>query len=236
MPGPMRSSRRRRCRRSVTPARTSESVSDIRELGVYLTTAVKCGKTGYGVATETVKTCSSLLEVELALFPLARALMLMGDVAIKAVNAIARRNGEPRVVPAGATYKLRGGDYVVPGDEGLPVVRAGRPELLHREAQAGDDRRGHRRRARVRARRRLLTAGPRQLLRGADLVPRQPVVGEDLPGCDRADERVRLGLAVVVEPERARRTLDDSDAGQPPPKRFEPHVEQNVFADPSGGV
>ena len=88
-----------------------QSVSDIRELGVYLTTAVKCGKTGYGVATETVKTCSSLLEVELALFPLARVLMLMGDVAIKAVNAIARRNGEPRVVPAGATYKLRGGDY-----------------------------------------------------------------------------------------------------------------------------
>jgi len=87
------------------------SVADILDLGVYLTTAVKCGKRGYGVSTETVKTCSQLLERELGLFPFARALMLMGDVAIKAVNAIARRNGEPRVIPAGSTYKLRGGDF-----------------------------------------------------------------------------------------------------------------------------
>ena len=68
------------------------SAADILDLGAYLTTAVKCGKTGYGVTTETVKTCSHLLELELELelFPLARALMLMGDVAIKWVNAIAR--------------------------------------------------------------------------------------------------------------------------------------------------
>jgi uracil-DNA glycosylase len=96
------------------------SVSDILDLGVYLTTAVKCGKKGYGIATETVKTCSHLLEVELAQFPSARALMLMGDVAIKAVNAIARRNGEPRVVPAGATYRLRGGDYAFRGMKVFP--------------------------------------------------------------------------------------------------------------------
>ena len=87
------------------------SVADILDLGVYLTTAVKCGKTGYGVTTETVKACSQLLERELGLFPLVRALMLMGDVAIKAVNAMARRNGEPRVIPTGSTYKLRGGNY-----------------------------------------------------------------------------------------------------------------------------
>ena len=33
-----------------------------------------------------------------------------------------------------------------------------------------------------------------------------------------------------------RRTLELSDSGQPPPKRFEPQVEQNVFADPPSGV
>ena len=37
--------------------------------------------------------------------------MLMGDLAIKPLNAIARRNGEPRVIPAGSTYKLRGPEY-----------------------------------------------------------------------------------------------------------------------------
>ena len=87
------------------------SLEDVLDLGVYLTTAIKCGKTGYGISTDTVRACSVLLEAELGVFPLARALMLMGDTAIKAVNAIARRNGEPRVVPAGSTYKLRGGDY-----------------------------------------------------------------------------------------------------------------------------
>jgi hypothetical protein len=102
------------------------SVSDILDLGVYLTTAVKCGKTGYAIATETVNACSHLLELELSQFPSARALMLMGDVAIKSVNAIARRHGEPRVVPAGATYKLRGGDYAFRGMKVFPsYVQAG---------------------------------------------------------------------------------------------------------------
>ena len=102
------------------------SVQDILDLGVYLTTAVKCGKTGYMVSTETVRTCSVVLEEELALFPFVRALMLMGDVAIKSVNTIAKRNGEPRVIPAGATYKLRGGDYRFRGVKVFPsYVQAG---------------------------------------------------------------------------------------------------------------
>jgi uracil-DNA glycosylase len=87
------------------------SMADVLALGVYVTTAVKCAKSGYGVATATVTTCSQLLEAELALFPRARSLLLMGDVAIKAVNTIARRNGQARVIPAGSTYKLRGGEY-----------------------------------------------------------------------------------------------------------------------------
>jgi uracil-DNA glycosylase len=88
------------------------SMRDILARGVYLTSAVKCAKTGYGIETATVNECSRLLEQELALFPNVQVLLLMGDVAIKAVNAIAKRNGEPRVIPAGATYKLRGGEYL----------------------------------------------------------------------------------------------------------------------------
>jgi uracil-DNA glycosylase len=102
------------------------SLEDVLDLGVYLTTAVKCGKTGYAISTDTVRACSVLLETEIGVFPLARALMLMGDTAIKAVNAIARRNGEPRVVPAGSTYKLRGGDYRFRGMKVFPsYVQAG---------------------------------------------------------------------------------------------------------------
>jgi uracil-DNA glycosylase len=102
------------------------SIQDVLDLGVYLTTAVKCGKNDYTISTETVRTCSVLLEAELGLFPLAEVLMLMGDVAIKAVNAIAKRNGKPRVVPGGATYKLRGGDYRFRGMKVFPsYVQAG---------------------------------------------------------------------------------------------------------------
>ncbi len=87
------------------------SMGDILKLGVYLTTAVKCGKTGYAIATDTIKECSLLLEKELALFPAAGVWLLMGDVAIQSVNAIARRAGKPRVIPAGSTYKLRKESY-----------------------------------------------------------------------------------------------------------------------------
>jgi uracil-DNA glycosylase len=87
------------------------SIKDLLDMGIYFTTAVKCAKTGYGIETGTIKECSKLLEQELALFPSTRVLMLMGDIAIKAVNAIAARKGEGRVIPAGSTYKIRGKDY-----------------------------------------------------------------------------------------------------------------------------
>jgi len=45
------------------------SMQDILNLGVYCTTAVKCGKTGYGIQSDTIKTCSFLLEKEISLFP-----------------------------------------------------------------------------------------------------------------------------------------------------------------------
>jgi len=87
------------------------SIQDILDLGVYLTSAVKCGKTGYGIKTSTVKECSLILEKELDLFPNIQVFLLMGDVAIQALNAISTRHGDGRIIPAGSTYKIRGGGY-----------------------------------------------------------------------------------------------------------------------------
>ena len=87
------------------------SVADILRSGVYLTTAVKCGKTGYGIKAATIKECSQLLETELALFPDIRAILLMGDVAIKALNYISVKAGQGKSVPPGSTYKIRHGEY-----------------------------------------------------------------------------------------------------------------------------
>jgi uracil-DNA glycosylase len=72
---------------------------------------VKCGKKGYGISTTTVKQCSEILKAELALFPNLTAIALMGDVAIKSLNQIARQANEGAVIPAGSTYKLRSGQY-----------------------------------------------------------------------------------------------------------------------------
>jgi len=103
-----------------------DSVQDLLALGVYLTTAVKCGKSGTGVSTATIEHCSHLLEKEIALFPNVKVFLLMGDVAIQAVNRIARRSGQPRVIPAGSTYKIRGGEFTFRGARALPsYVQAG---------------------------------------------------------------------------------------------------------------
>jgi uracil-DNA glycosylase len=95
-------------------------VQDLLDLGVYLTTAVKCAKTGYAIQSYTIKECSRLLEAELNLFPDLKAYLLMGDVAIKAVNTIAQRAGEARVIPAGSTYKLRHREYFFRGKRAFP--------------------------------------------------------------------------------------------------------------------
>jgi uracil-DNA glycosylase len=106
------------------------SVQDILDRGVYLTTAVKCGKTGYGIRAATVVECSRILEQELDLFPNVRAYLLMGDVAIKAVNAIARRAGQPRAIPAGSTYKLRGPAYTFRGQRAFPSYLQAGPSFF----------------------------------------------------------------------------------------------------------
>ena len=87
------------------------SIDELLAMGVYLTTAVKCCKTEYSIKSNTIKTCSYILEDELAQFPNLAVIMLMGDVAIKAFNYIARRQDLSRVIPAGPTYKIRTGEY-----------------------------------------------------------------------------------------------------------------------------
>jgi uracil-DNA glycosylase len=87
------------------------TIQDLLHKGIYFTTAVKCGKNDYAVATSTIAHCSALLEREIGLFPNIKVILLMGDVAIKGLNAIAKRQGEPRVIPAGSTYKIRGGTF-----------------------------------------------------------------------------------------------------------------------------
>ena len=87
------------------------NMQDILNLGVYITTAVKCGKTQYAVSPDTMNNCSKLLEKEIALFPDIRVYMLIGDVAIKIMNNIWKKQTGKKVIPAGSTYKIRNQAY-----------------------------------------------------------------------------------------------------------------------------
>jgi hypothetical protein len=112
------------------------SIRDILNLGVYLTTAVKCGKIDYGIKAATIKECSRLLEEEIALFPNVQIVMLMGDVAIRALNYIARRAGEDKVIPSGSTYKIRGQEYAFRGRRAFPsYLQAGPSFFIERSAR-----------------------------------------------------------------------------------------------------
>jgi uracil-DNA glycosylase len=106
------------------------SMQEILELGVYLTTAIKCGKMGYGIKAGPIKECSLILEKELVLFPNVKTFLLMGDVAIKAVNYIAKRAGEGRAIPAGSTYKIRGPEYFFRGQRAFPSYLQAGPSFF----------------------------------------------------------------------------------------------------------
>jgi uracil-DNA glycosylase len=122
------------------------SIRDLAKLGVYLTTAVKCGKKESAVPREAIQNCSLLLEQELALFPNTEVILLMGDVAIAAINIIARRKNAPRPIPAGSTYKIRGGRFVLEGIRLFPsylhagaafFVEKGKRRMIAEDIAAG---------------------------------------------------------------------------------------------------
>ena len=89
----------------------AKSMEDILSLGIYITTAVKTPKTGYTVATDIIKCHLPILEEELGMFPNLRAIMLMGDVAKKAVNMIAKAKTKRNIIPPESTYKIRENEY-----------------------------------------------------------------------------------------------------------------------------
>lgn len=83
------------------------SIEDILGLGIYITNAVKAPKSQYTIEKSMIENSLPYLEKELALFPNVKVIMLMGDVAKKAFNMIAKKETKKNVVPSISTYKLR---------------------------------------------------------------------------------------------------------------------------------
>jgi len=84
-----------------------KNYKDFSDMGIYLTTAIKCSKNNYLVTTETIRQCSMLLDKELEQFRNLKVIMCMGDFAIKAVNFIYKSKYKTNPIKSGSTYKIR---------------------------------------------------------------------------------------------------------------------------------
>ena len=109
-------------------------MADVLNLGVYVTTAIKCGKTAYSISPVTINNCSTrILENEISLFSKAKAILLMGDTAIKAMNFVAKRNGGKAIVPSGSTYKIRKNKYFYKNQRIFPsYLQTGKSYLIEK--------------------------------------------------------------------------------------------------------
>ena len=83
------------------------TIQDVLDLGIYLTNAVKTPKFTYTVEKSKMEESLAWLEKEISLFPNVKVIMLMGDVAKKMFNQIAKKQMKKNVIPSGATYKIR---------------------------------------------------------------------------------------------------------------------------------
>lgn len=84
-----------------------DSMDEILDLGIYVTNAVKTPKLNYTIPKDMIENSLPFLEYELSLFPNVKVIMLMGDVAKKAINMIAKKSTKKNAIPAVSTYKLR---------------------------------------------------------------------------------------------------------------------------------
>lgn len=96
------------------------SIQDILQLGIYITNAVKTPKTEYSIDKSSIQNSLPYLEAELSLFPNRKVIMLMGDVAKKAFNMIAKKPAKKNVIPSISTYKLRNSEIYYEGIRIMP--------------------------------------------------------------------------------------------------------------------
>jgi len=84
-----------------------KSIRDVLDMGVYITAALKTPKAGYTADPAAINAQLPLLESEIGLFPNLKLIMLMGDVAAKMVNMIAKAKTKKNVCPTGAAGRRR---------------------------------------------------------------------------------------------------------------------------------
>ena len=113
------------------------NMNDILNMGIYITTAIKCLKTGYTVDTAVIKDHLPFLEAEISLFPNLKVIMLMGDVAKKAVNLIGKSKTKKNIIPSESTYKIRQNEYYFDDVRVIPSYIMTGKNLLIEKSKSG---------------------------------------------------------------------------------------------------
>ena len=96
------------------------SIQDVLQSGIYITNAVKTPKTEYAIDKSSIEKSLPYLEAEISIFPNVKVIMLMGDVAKKAFNMIAKKSTKKNAIPAVSTYKLRNSEIYYKGIRVMP--------------------------------------------------------------------------------------------------------------------
>ena len=113
-----------------------KDINDIIKKGVYLTVAVKVPRESLTIPANLIKEHSHALENELNSFPNIKAILLMGDTAIKSLNFISQRTTGKKVIPSGATYKMRGEKFFYKDIRVFPsYLQTGKNFLIEKSKQ-----------------------------------------------------------------------------------------------------
>ncbi len=88
-----------------------ENLTQLHQMGVHFTTVLRHPKPAGRISAAQIAEAVPQLEGELRSFSDAKAYFLAGDVAIAAINNIARKEYGKRAIPAGSTYRIRGGEF-----------------------------------------------------------------------------------------------------------------------------
>lgn len=113
-----------------------KNIKDIIEKGVYLTVAVKSPRKSLTIPAKVINEHSYALEEELNIFPNIKAILLMGDTAIKSLNYISQRTTGKKVIPSGSTYKIKSGKFYYKNIRVFPsYLQTGKNFLIEKSKQ-----------------------------------------------------------------------------------------------------
>ena len=100
-----------------------DSVSDVLDLGIYMTSAIKNEKAGKNDETSAITTHMPLLWHEISLFKNLKAVILAGHMSIKTFNFLAKWKTGKSLIPGNTLSRMRQKEYAFKGIRIIPSYK-----------------------------------------------------------------------------------------------------------------